>query len=349
MKVERDKFLTQLERLSPAIGTNAKVPAFLNVWFDGEQAAAYDGGLGIMVPMETEFSIGVPGKPLLGLMSGTSVEKVELTNGKGGLEVKIGSSKVSLAGLPPESTIWPFPTDVPAKTPSIELTEGLLDAMRRLLFVRVAKPVRVEHNGITLFPADGDFHLITTNSRTMAQITQEGKLPKNAEHVVLPRGFVEQMIGQIEPGAKLYLLSDCLIAEGESVRLCSNLLDSQAVTDLPGLITKYTKGAETRIQLPKGLGESLNRAALLSKGEDDAAITLSVEGSSLSLSGTYAMGKVTDTIDLGKGEPPEAEITVELEQLRAALGQADEFGILPKALVLYGGKDFICLIAGKVD
>lgn len=350
MKIERDKFLVQLERLKDAIPPKNEIPAFTHIWFDGKYARACNGGLGIQVPLETDFKLGVPGRTLLGLMQGTAVNEITTKESSAGLTLQIGRSRVNLATLPIEGLAWNFPDTLSHKTPFLEMTEEFLDGLRRVLFVKVAHKARVEHWGVTLFPEGDNVSLVTTNSRTMAQVTVAAKLPKQAVRAVLPRPFVEQIVAQCAPHAKLYVLSDCLIALDDNVRLFSTLLDNEAVTDMPALIKRYVGDGQTRFTIPVGVGETIQRAALLSsqeKDKEEVTILLGASEEGLSLEGDFTLGTVSETFELD-GSAEEREIRLNLPEFQNCLKEAEEISLLKGACALFGANGFTCLIAAGV-
>lgn len=345
MQIERKVFLERVSRVEAALPSSSKLPAFMHVWFTGEHVHAYDGGLGIRAELKTDFELGVPGKPLLGLLAGTVAEKVDLTYGKRtGLGVKMGRSNVTMAILPADMVAWPFPKELPKKAATIEITQELLDAWKKLLVINT-KPTRVEHFGITVFPIDGGAVLFATDSHALAMVTVDMTLPKEAEKIVLPRAFVVQMVEHCPPGEKLKVLADCMIATGDGVMLYSNMLDNAGISDLPKMVERFTTGEEAKFAVPKELGVALKRAELLAGSEEEAALTLTIaDDDSLLLFGSYKLGELSETLDLETKKVPAGELTVELEQLQIVLPLATEFALSENALVVFGEGNFMCIL-----
>lgn len=348
MKVERKSFLAKLECLNPAVAISDSVPIFLNIWFDGNRAYAYDGGLGITIPIETDFKVGVSGKIILGLLASTQAEQVELVlNDVFGLDVKIGKSRSTVGTQPYTNNTWSFP--IKPEGVSIDLTEPLLVALKRVLLVKPVVQDRVEHYGVTVFRDDAGCRLVTTNSHTVAQMQVESEFP---DKLVLPRTFVEQITEQLTGiPAKLFILSDCFAAIGDNgTQIYSNLLGNETIEDTPGrglrgMVARITNDSRAGFTLPEGVGEALARAELLSGSEKGPLIDLALVGGELVISGKYKLGEVREAFELAPAPDAETEITVELDQVR--LKEAKSFAILAKALVLFGDGGFTCLIAGR--
>jgi hypothetical protein len=246
-----------------------------------------------------------------------------------------------------EGAPWPFPTKLAEDLPTIELTEAVIAAVKRVMFIEPKVITRIEHQGIILFPTKEGTLLITTDSHALAQVSVPISMPKAANKLVLPRAFAEQIIAQCKTGTKLLLLPDYLVAFGEGVELYSNLLGNATVTDLPKMVSNIVEGSEVRISLPKDLSEALKRASLLAGEDKKAAITLAIKKNQLLLNGAFRFSEFTDAFDLeGDDNMMPVTIKVELDELRKALDQAEEFCITKRALVLYGKDDFLCLIAG---
>ncbi len=240
MNLNRKAFLGQLEQLAPAIVNGSKIPALANMWFDGENAHAYNGGLGIMVPLATDFSFGVPGKLLLGIVGGKDTEEVEIRANGEGAYIGMGKSKVTLNTLPMEAVAWPYklPKD---NSPSITLTEDFIGGIRRVLPIQPTKKNRLEHYGVMLFAVAEGCLICTIDSQVLASyIVSPVSLPAAAHKIILPWLFAEQLVEQCKPGDVLYVLEDSIIALSDNVSIYSNLLDNTGLYDLPAMLNTRT-------------------------------------------------------------------------------------------------------------
>lgn len=345
MKLLRDKLAGQLEKLRPAVAKTAAVKAFSYVWFDGKLARAYNGSLGIVVPLATDFKLGVPGQLLYGLVSTTSSKEVELTIERDQLRVQAGRAKALLPTLPGEDMAWEFPATIASTVPMLELTEPLLRGLKRVLLVKPKKPQRIEHHGVVLSVGPGALLMYTTDSKALARASVAQKSPAAADKVVLPRAFVEQIVAYLPVGSKLYFAKNCFCARGPSVHVYCNLLDSTGLVSMEELVQRFISEREPRGKLPGDIEESLKRFGVVAAKVVDAAVSLEIKGKELLLSADYPGGSVDDALELAETMPT-AKVAVELAHLRLGVSEAASFGIASGALALYD-KDFLYLMAGR--
>lgn len=344
MKLLREKLAAQLDKLKPAVAKTAGVKAFSQIWFDGKLARAYNGSLGIVVPLATDFKLGVPGALLQGVVANTSASEIELAVEGTSLRVKAGRSKVLLPTLPRTDMVWEFPTTIASSVPVMELTTSVLSALRQVLLVRPKKPQRIEHHGVVLSVGPGALLLYTTDSHALARASVPQKSPAAADNAVLPRAFVERVVQQPE-GSKLYFAKDCFCVRGPSVHVYTNLLDTTGLSNMNELVGRFVNEREQRSKLPDGLEEALRRCAVVSSRNAEAAVSLEVKGRELLLSAEYLTGSFDDAFDLPE-EATTARVAVELTRLRLGLSETKTFGIGSGALALYGD-NFLYLMAGR--
>jgi hypothetical protein len=164
----------------------------------------------------------------------------------------------------------------------------------------------------------------------------------------LPHGFVNQLLLGLK-GAKISFLADAIIAESAGVQVCSNLLDSADVWDLPDLVDKTLGDDElNRLPLPDEFGEALDRALVLAGSDlDKAFVTLTVSKKELALEGKLAYGMLQEKFPLKSSG--EGKITVGLEHIKTLSKEAEEFALVQKALLLFGKDDSLFVIAAHED
>lgn len=344
MNIEREALIRVLEQVKPALAASGSVEGLKHIWLDKKYLYAYDGALGIRIAWESGLQpCGLPGSVLLGILHSSSVKEISLEQQGASLTVKMGRSTTKLSTMPLDENPWPFPPTVPASTKlTLELTEDLIMGLRRARAIKASNPVRVEHYGVSLFPSKGVLTLYTTDSKTLAEITVEGNYAKELNKQVLPHAFVAQLL-TLKPPAKISFLKDAIIAERAGIQVCSNLLDSASVWDLPKLADQTIGDEPERMALPDSLGEALNRAVVLA-GPDEAFINLSVVKKDLELSGTFKLGVLQERFPLG-GKPTVGEMVLELASFKALAKEAKEFAFGEKALVLYGDEGVLYLIS----
>jgi hypothetical protein len=343
VKVERENFIAALARLKPALASGGVIQELSHVWFDEKFAYAYDGGFGIKLKLPSELKCGVPGTALLSLLGTSALDEVELEPSGAALQVKLGKSTSKLAALDGERMVWPFPAKV-AKARPTELDETFIEGLRKTLFVKASSPTRLEHHGVMVCRVKADLHLFATDSATMVRvIVKDAGTGASFDKALLPRDFAEQIVAQSPEGVKLFVLDDCMIAEGAGVTFYSNVLDISAAEDLGAIVDGQLEEHPKAVALPAGLESTLARAEILS-GSEEAAVELAAESAGLKVSGSYKLGTFSESLPL-EGKLPSAKLRIRAEQLRKGLTHAEEFSLTKGSLVLRGTPEFVYVIS----
>lgn len=347
MKIERTELIKVLDQVKPALATAGSIPELKHIWLDGKFLYAYNGALGIRIAWESELKpCGIPGGVLLGLLNSSSAKELEIKQESTQCDLKMGRASATVPVFKSDANPWPFPAKVPpgpVGVRSIPLTEELLAGLRQVRIIRASKPVRVEHHGVVLFPSTDALVLYTTDSHALAEVPVKGKWNKELAKVVLPHGFVSQLLG-LKAGAKVSVLKDAIIAEAPGIQVCSNLLDSADVWDLPALVDTKVNGKEKRMIVPEAFAEGLERALVLAGSDlENAFVELSVNKKELTLSGRFDQSLLDEKFTLkalGEGK-----ISVDLERLKGLYKETEEFAISKSALLLFGKDDALYLVA----
>jgi hypothetical protein len=351
MKLNREAFVAVLEQVKPALASAGSIPELKHVWLDGKYLYAYNGALGIRVDWATELQpCGLLGSVLLGLLQNTSAKEIEVTQEAASqLDLKMGRASATVPLMAIDHNPWPFPAKVPAgKVVTFALTDAFVEGLKQVRIIKAADPKMVEHYGVILFPAKDALTLYTTDSKSLAEVPVQGKFAKELAKAVLPFGFVNQLLA-FKAGAKVSFTQDAIIAEAEGVQVCSNLLDTADVHDLPKLVTTTIGKEDTAATpLPKEFSEALDRALILAGGDlDKAFVTLTASKKDLSLSGKLANGVLQEKFTLGSSSS--GTITIGLEQIKGLAKDAEDFAIVQKALLLFGKNDALYLIAAHEE
>lgn len=342
MKAERKELLKALAPLKPALGRGAVVE-LTHIWFDGKYAYAHDGGMGVKAKLETDFDFGVSGALLLGLLNQDGPEALDLSlNKDNALTVRAGKSSVKLVTLTSERRPWPYPEKIGKPVAIIVLTEEMLTGMRRVLTVKPANPTRLEHHGISVFTADKELQLYTTDSKVLATVPVPGE-SKGIDSTVIPRAFAEQLIARCSAGAELKLLAKCFACEADDgLTLFSNVFDTADILELPGYVTKYAGDNSPKpFEIPEGFNAALERAVLLS-GIENPAVSLKVDGKKLTMRGRFKGGELDEDFSL-KVSQPVAGLDVLADKL-LAIKDVSSFSVSKDALVFYSKSDDFILI-----
>ena len=344
MKIDREEFMAQLARLKPALASGGVVQELSHVWFDKAYAYAFDGGFGIKLKLATELSCGLPGKPLLDLLSTSALKEAVLEPSGASITIKLGKAQTKLAALEEARRVWPYPLKLSRTAEPITLDEEFIEGLRKVLFIKASPPTRVEHHGVTVEVIKAGLGLYATDSATMAWVVVKGA-GKGAAFgkVLLPRTFAEQIVAQAPEGIKLVVASDCIIAEADGVSFYSNLLDTSGADDMDGIITKQLAKHAAPLPLPAGLEGALARAEILA-GAETAAVEAAIVDGALKLSGGYGLGTLQESLEL-EGKASNAKMKLAAGLLRRGLPHADSFSLTANSLVLRGEPDFVYIVA----
>ena len=345
IRLERARFLSKLAVLKPAIASGGVIIELRHIWFDKGYAMAYDGGLGIRIPLDVGgITCGVPGATLLGLLGTSPLKEVELDlPDKKSLSVSFGSSHSKVAVLASDSNVWPFPAKEPSED-QLQVTEIFIEALRKALLVKAAIITRIENRGIIVEPNKRKFELYATDSASLVQVLVEEKNASFSERVLLPREFCQQLVECCPKGAALSIRKDYFAATTGEISIYSNVLDASGIADLRALANKHLKPQPESVALPVGLEGALSRAEILA-GAEAAIVTISIKKNAMVLKGKYPYGVLDETLVL-EGEHPDAEIKIDSPLLRRVLAQVDQFSISTEALALYGDGGVVYLISG---
>lgn len=349
MKFDRAELIKAIERVKPALQASGSIPQLKHIWLDGKFLYAYNGALGIRINWPTEIPpCGIPGTVLLGLLQSTSAKEVEFdASATTQAELKMNKATATLPLMQSDLNPWPFPLEVPAGPVGVRtliLTDELITGLKQACIIKAAKPNRVEHYGVVLFPAKDSVVLYTTDSKSLAEVSVAQKVSKDLKKAVLPFGFVAQLL-DLKPGSKVSFTQDSIIAEAEGIMVGSNLLDSSSVWDLPDLVDKTIAGHGGNAGLPEGTGEALGRALVMAGSDlENQWVSLTTAGKSLQIAGKLTHGMLKEKLALTIA-PGDGEIQVGLEHLKSLLKGAEEFAIAKKALMLYGKGEALYLIS----
>lgn len=351
--LDRGEFLSKLSQAAPAINNAGSITELKHLWFDREHIYAYNGGMGIRVDYPTELELGVHGETLLKLCkTGSGPLGIKLSDGT--MTVSSGRSHVKLSSLPlsdfmdkesDERVVWPYPEE-PGGGFELELSEELLDGLRRALLVKPRNHNRVEHYGVSFFPLKEGAGLYTTDDNTMLEVKVDMTVPRGVTKFILPRVFAEQLVAQCGDGAKL-TVSDHLRAVGDGVTLYTSFLDPEDIHDMPKILGGIAGEAESFATIPSGFTEALDRMFILAGDQREPELSMEVNGGVLRVFGTYPLGELDEEFELDEELPDTEALTLTGPQLGKPLGEAEQFSVVDRAVVFIGGEDYTYVAAKK--
>lgn len=342
MKIERKILVSLLERLKPAIATAGSIAELKHVWWDGKFIYSFNNGMGIRIAWETDLTpCGVPGKVLLGLLESSTAKEIELVQDEGSLVLKMGRAKSTMVTLPSDRNPWPYNEVDLTDAVTMELTDKLLDGLRRACIVKASHPHNTYHYGVVLFPNRDFVGLYTTDSVVLAEISVAAKLDKKLSKTVLPHAYVSQLLGLKNGTVKF--AADAIVTEVNDIQLCSNLLDKSDVVELPEWVGSKVHGDENPVAIPKDFGEGLERATVLA-GSVPAFVTLSISKKEMELTGKLTFGLLQEKFTLEKSGS-DGTIVVGLDYLKSLYKEATEIAIANEMLLLFGDHDTLFMVA----
>lgn len=343
MQFDREKLIDRLSSIKHALSENATVPQNKHYWFDKERLYAFNGWLGIALDEPSDLEGGVPDK-LLDLLRTSSVDKIELAPKGNSMVLSLGTSHTPLVAMPAEHTQWRFPREAPKGGFSLKLTEELLEAIKRALFIDVSRPTMTVHQGITVDPDTKGLEMYTTDGQSIAQVYITHKCPKGMPRFIMPWSFVNSL-KLVAPGGMLYLTDQWISAQSPGVQVFHSLLDLEGAPDFGKIMVDFTEETCEPIQLPERLKEVIKRVVILA-GSDEPSVDMAVKKNTLAVTGNYRFGTINEKITF-KGDMPEGGGRFLADLVSRGIEKADMFSVSGKSLVLYGGEDFLYVVASQ--
>ena len=213
-----------------------------------------------------------------------------------------------------------------------------------VLIVKASPATRLEHHGIALYYSGVELDFYATDSRTLAQSVASEKVKGLPKFIFLPRPFAEQIVALCPRGAELFIATDHLAVVAPGIELCSNVLDTTGLVDMPALMKRHFDRHPEAVVLPAGLEVALDRAEVLAGSGDPAIIQVTVRGKKFSLTGKYVYGELREELVLETAHI-DTELTVAAAAMRRGLLATDAFSVTTESMAFYGGEDFLYLVA----
>ncbi|MBZ0173153.1 MAG: hypothetical protein K8E66_12285 [Phycisphaerales bacterium] len=348
MKTDREKLLARLSLLKPAIKSGGIIPELAHIWFKDQDVFAFDGELGIRAALDTGLECGVLGGVLLALLGTSKLPEasLDLDDSGASLVVKMGKSSSRMAMLDIERGVWPFPERAGKDKDAVEITDGLLAALKRVLVVEPKHLTRVEHKGIMVSCGKKGSALCTTDSATIALAYADCSLGAGDGTALLPRAFAEQVAGSCSAGDKMALRDDHLVANGKDAAIFSKIVDAADVQDVRVIIEETAKKHPESVSIPHELSIALERATILD-GRDEAVVALEIDGGVLRATGAYKHGELSEQISIKGGKHPKAAGQFTAGLVMRGLAGAKTMSLVERALLLRGAAGDLYAVAPR--
>lgn len=370
MKLPRKELLEVLKRVKPALSSNSNAVVELShFWFDGKYVSAFDDIIGIRVEFETEFTGGLPGDKLLGIIENSRARTVEIESiENGNMQLKAGRTIVKFTSRPIDDWFWK--PELP-DTGEYKTTKEFLEAVDlTLVSVGTGRVLNPEQRGITVIQNGASADLYSTDAVTISWMkvpTDKDGVYSTMDHtrLILSTPFCEQL-KQFKPGAKLsfsenavYCTSEIVVGQDvieekgkektvdkkANILVFSKLVDDEDPVPFEEVINKYAKG-NASFSVPEGFGLALDRALVMLETGKPAEI--SIEDDFLFLLAETPHGNVDDQVKLKDIEgQKDITVKVDLSLLRRGLDGRERMAVNRDCLVLKGPGDFVHVVATK--
>lgn len=345
--MNRLHLLKALALLRPALSTQSFIPALSHVRIEssdaGVMATAYNDTIGIMVGVDwDQDDLCVPGELLIKALSGFKGDAYTASRvGDADLVLASGRSKLKLHTLPVSD--FPFKLPDHKRVACVSITNAMLAGIERCLDGVGRDLTHPEQMGVTLAVVDDCAALYATDNYTISRYSTADRLelPGDAP-VIMPTAFCENLlaVGKAYPEDEidLYIHADALVAHvGKHARVFSKILADLEPMDFERVIGKHVKGAleDTTADVPKDLGDALDRALLVLSQVPDKTTKVTSGGEVIKLRSSSELGDADDTLafELAAETLPEP-VHVDPALLTRGLKGCAYMGFLNRALVL---------------
>lgn len=336
--MNRAELVKTLELIKPALARTNMVPVFECFTFTNTgHVSAYDDTIAIIGLSELEESFGIHGNTLLGLLSNSSVEEVDISFKQDTATVTMGKSVSKLPMVPEENFIFKRPNEKWAfKMP---FTESLNAAMKLCLDTVSTDTTQAGLQGITI---QGDkMYSCNSDSLTRIQLKQGGK-----GRILMPTPFCEAVIRLWKETAltkgELCFNDEWVFADFGDWEIYGRVLEVPEPIDFEALIKKTIK-TKTPVQaLPENFSEALSRARVLADPESQKT-TIRIAGGKLKMLTETHMGEIKDEFIL-KGHP-DVEANVNAGHLQKAIESCDLIAFHNNCAVLERAPDVLLLVS----
>lgn len=375
MKVSRRELLGLLSVLKPAVASiRNQVPELAHVWFDGEYASAFNDVLGIRVAFKTEFTGGMLGEKLTGVLDRSHDDRVVVECEDEGAVFAIGNAYIKLTRRPIEDWKWFSQEYQPPKTSGHVVSDAFRNAVgAALISVGATNTMKPEQCGVTVVQNRSAADLYSTDAVSMSRIRVEtGNKPviSSGGRVILPTPFCELVkalkydaelrfdengvfcLTQVDLGAAAEDSEAPDAAEKKakvSRTLREAIVFSKLVADDDPVefdrVVEENVGPEDQVEyaaVPSELKQRAERALVLL---DDQPIEIEVKGKKLYLYAHTPYGEIDDVLPI-RGHP-DVKAKIDLAIFRRALDVCTEMRISTNSVVLTGPGNLLHIVACK--
>lgn len=336
--MNRKELADRLELVGTALADNDLVQLFQCFCFNTKTVSAYNDALGIVAPCEAAEPFAVKGDVLLGLITNSMAEDVELKVAPDAVVIKTGRSTFSLPYHPKDDFLFEPPE--PGKDALlIPIDQDLISGLNACLLTSSTDNAQPALMGICLAQVNDRLMIYSTDGDAISRYAPNKAMPKGMQRRILPNSFCVALIkimAETKCAKGSMLITDEWAAaylESE-YKIYGRLLQVDEPIDYEKEIAGTAKGKSTPVAIPKELDKALSRARVLSDPES-AKTLLAVEAKRLKLLTKTSMGVVNDSIKL---EHPDVQANVSAQLIQRCIGLCDEMYIRDNCVEFWGGE-----------
>lgn len=357
MKVNTAELLTAAKSAA-VISSDHAIQSFTKVWMLDGKVSAFNGQVGVIVPVEDLPVVGgVDGKMLAKLLHNSNDDEVSIdVTEEGQLKFKSGRSQVKFNIMDPTHYIDVEPNQKKPKllleVPVAAFEDMQFDAM---IGIKEAKGEALgEFLSLSLhYRNEGSVIAYSSDRHTLNRSIWKVDSEEPFQPMYIPLDFFKlfkRLRSEFEEGILKVTDSYAMIVADEdddnSARLFCKLLSPTTPADFSAVIARqwpnnvYDK--KLLVDIPDELIEAVEKASVIA--DPDAIIKIKAGGQQISLSLKSKIGGFSDTIELDKTHPT-IETGINIGYLRRALPHVDRMYIGHSSLILLGPLRYSTYIA----
>jgi len=365
MRVTRSLLLAVTELASPALGTAKNlVPGLSHFWFDGDTLTAFNDILGIRVAFLSDFTGGVEGERLLGILKNSTAKNVTLEarteRRREVLSVEIGSVVVTLPLRPVTESLFheQFPDDIQREC---LVDKPFIDKIKLVMLScgnkKLASPAE---RGVTIIQGKSHVDAYATDEVTVSWVRLDNCAVMLPGRVIWPRDFCDYLVRYFGDGTRVFVTEDavwCQTAkdsDGYNVTVYARLIEDNTPSDFAAFVGRYKDAVAVAFKIPGDLSKALLRAeAMLPEKASVELEVTEVTGDDgdvrvLRLYSDTATGVFDDMVELdGAAGHAELRVLADVKLIRRALSGRTSLAITGGCVVLTGPEGFFHFIANQ--
>lgn len=335
--MNRAELVKTLELIKPALATTNMVPIFQCFNFMEGSVSAYNDIIAIIGPSEFDWACGINGTTLLGLLSNSKVDDLEISLERDTATLKLGKTVSKFPFFTHEEMIFTAPDD--KWDLKISLTESFANALTMCLETVSTDETQPKLHGITI----KNDRMFSCNGDTITRVQLKTGSKKQIQ---MPTPFCSAVLKlwsslSMTKGS-IQFSDEWVFANLGEWAVYGRILEITDPIDFDKLI-KSTLKSDVPVQpVPTNLSEALSRARVLSDPESQKTMATIEKGKITLLTETH-MGEIKDILIL-KGHP-DVVASVNAAHLQKALQYCDQIAFHENCVVLEQGDDVLQLVS----